>query len=338
MKGRDFRIDFLRAFACIMVIFCHAPQIYEGQSGVFLVGVNNYFGMAWGPILFFAITGICTLNRVQEALPFFRRRFARILVPTGVWSIVYICLQCFVWNTCSQTEFFYMLIGILVKPQYGLFWFMYALVSIYLMVPILSQWFNRCHPNEIKLYLCLWGISLCLPYIRLLGIDITALLEKNGMLFYMSGFLWCAVAGMYCKEYMRINLKSIGGVFISLIVLSSPFLVFLIKYMTGVSITSSLSLFSMLTTLYAVVLIYSVDITWIKESRAFNLIVSSISKYSFGIYLCHMCFLYPFNHWIAKFGLNYAFQIPITAIVIGLLSFCVTWCISKIPGSKYIIG
>lgn len=182
------------------------------------------------------------------------------------------------------------------------------------------------------------GGGLCLPYMKLLGIDISPLLENNGILFYMSGFLWCAVAGMYCKEYVRINLKSIGGVFISLIVLSSPFLVFVIKYMTGVSITSSLSLFSMLTTLYAVVLIYSVDISWIKENRAFRLVVNTTSKYSFGIYLCHMCFQYPFSHWIANFGLNYAFQIPISMIVIGLLSFSVTWIISKFPGGKYIIG
>ena len=139
-----------------------------------------------------------------------------------------------------------------------------------------------------------------MPYMKLLGIDISPLLENNGILFYMSGFLWCAVAGMYCKEYVRINLKSIGGVFISLIVLSSPFLVFVIKYMTGVSITSSLSLFSMLTTLYAVVLIYSVDISWIKENRAFRLVVNTISKYSFGIYLCHTCILHC-NDCIYKF-------------------------------------
>ncbi len=338
MKERDFRIDMLRAFACIMVLFCHAPQVYEGQGGVFLVGVNNYFGMAWGPILFFAITGICTLNKVQEALPFLRKRFTRILAPTLVWSICYICLQCFVWNTCSPTEFFKMLSGMLIKPQYGGLWFMYALVSIYLVIPILSQWVNRCTPNEIKLYLFLWGICLCLPYIRVMGIDISPLLGKNGVLFYMSGFLWCSVAGLYCKKYVRINLKSISGILISLFILSSPILVFVIKYMTGVSITTPSSLFSMLTTLYAVVLIYSVDISWIQENRLLSVFVNNISKYSFGIYLCHMCFLHSFSHWIAKFGLNYAFQIPMTVIVVGTLSFCVTWCISKIPGSKYIIG
>lgn len=338
MEDRDFRIDLLRAFACIMVLFCHAPQVYEGQGGAFLLSINNYYGMAWGPILFFAISGICLLDAEHDAIPFLKKRFTRILSPTIFWSIVYIFLQCFVWNISCPADFFRMFLGILIKPQFGHFWYMYALVSIYLLVPILSHWINHCSLKEIKLYLYIWGISLCLPYVEVLGININPMLSSNGLLYYMSGFLWCTVAGIYCKRYVRIKIKSISGTIISLIILSSPILVYLIKSITTVSITSPSSLFSMLTTLYVVVFIYSIDVSCIKENRLFNSIVNNLSKYSFGIYLCHMCFQYPLSHWIAKFGLNYAFQIPITVIIVGLLSFCVTWCISKIPGNKYIIG
>ena len=294
--------------------------------------------MAWGPILFFAISGICLLNKTHEPIPFLKKRFARILIPTILWSIIYIYMQCYVWNSTSQQDFFKMLSQIWISPQVGHLWFMYALVSIYLMIPILAHWISNSAPREIRLYLFIWGISLCLPYIRVLGIDAAALVGSNGMLFYMSGFLWCTVAGLYCRNYVRINLKSIGGVFVSLIIVSSPIIVFLIKYMTGVSITSSLSLFPMLTTLYAVVFIYSIDVSWLKENRVFGQIVNNISKYSFGIYLCHMCFQHPFSHWIAKFGLNYVYQIPLTVLIVGFLSFCTTWAISKLPGSKYVIG
>ena len=294
--------------------------------------------MAWGPILFFAISGICMLDKEYDAMAFLKKRFARILAPTIFWSIVYIFLSCFVWDIYPRTIFFRMLSEILIKPQFGHFWFMYALVSIYLLIPILSHWINHCTQKEIKFYLYIWGISLCLPYIEVLGIDIIPIVSSNGPLFYMSGFLWCTVAGIYCKKYIHINLKSIMGIIISLFILSSPIIVYLIKSITTISITSSSSLLSMLTTLYAVVFVYSIDVSWIQNNKVVGGIVNNISKYSFGIYLCHMCFQYPLSYWVAQFGLNYALQIPINVIIVGLLSFSVTWIISKIPGNKYIIG
>ena len=71
---REYRIDLMRAFACIMVLFCHSPRPNIGQPGKFLVGITNYYGMALGPILFFMISGACILWEEKDAKPFLKKK------------------------------------------------------------------------------------------------------------------------------------------------------------------------------------------------------------------------------------------------------------------------
>lgn len=338
MDSRDYRVDLLRAFACIAVLFCHSPQVYNGQDGSFVIAINNFYTMAWGAMLFFVISGICLLNSPKEAIPFLKKRLSRIIWPTIIWSLIYIFMQCYVWEEVSERDFINLLVGICIKPQYGSLWFMYALISIYLITPILTRWIHNCSQKEIRLYLMVYGIGLCLPYLTLLGINSESLFDLNGALYYFSGYLWCGVAGYYCKKYVRINLKSIKGILYAVMVLLSPLYIYIIKYYTGQIIDGSATLLSMLTTLFAVVFIYSVDISKIQNNKTLSLIINNISKYSFGIYLSHMLFLHPIRHWIADFDMNYLIQIPITAILIGVVSYCFVWCISKLPIGKYIIG
>ncbi len=66
--------------------------------------------------------------------------------------------------------------------------------------------------------------------------------------------------------------------------------------------------------------------------------IELFSRLSFGIYLSHMLFVYPFNLWISQLRLESYIQIPITVITSGFCSFVLVWLLSKLPFSKYIIG
>ena len=331
---REFWIDLLRAFACVMVLFCHSPQPYHGQAGQWLMPVTNYFGMAWGPILFFMISGACIMNKELEAVPFLRRRFSRILIPTIFWSIVYVIIECMVWHTCPEQDLWKKIIMIPFEPQYGLMWFMYALIAIYLMTPILSRWLHRCGQSECRLYITLWGITLLLPYADLLGIDIESIINSNGTLFYFSGFLWMAVLGYYCRQYGQILCFRWWYVLVCIIILMSPMYIFIIKINTGITVASSLSVDAVATTVLA--FIFFRNLKW--KGGIISKAIELLSKYSFGIYLTHMLLMYPFRMWIAQFNFHYFIQIPLTVLVVGLFAFSFTSLLSKIPFSKYIIG
>ena len=330
---REYWIDIERVFACLMVIFCHSPQTYTISSGQLLLGINNYFGMAWGPILFFMISGACVLGKDQQTIPFLKKRFSRILFPTLFWSIVYILLQCFIWKTIPSTEVTQMFLMIPFYFQYGDLWFMYTLASIYLMVPILSPWLSRCSKKELELYLTFWGITLLLPFLALFDDNVKQMSQINGVFFYLSGFLWVAVLGFYCRYFINSFKISFYSILICSLILISPLYIYIIKVSTGITITSSLTINSIATTMLAFIVIK--NIRW---SKKFQNIINIISHCSFGIYLSHMLFLHPFNIWIAQYNLHYAIQIPLTTLVVSLSSFSFAYILSKLPYGKYIIG
>lgn len=338
MQKRDTRIDFARAFACIMVLFCHAPQHYLNQGGKFLVGIDNYFGMAWGPILFFVISGACIFWEECDVFSFLKRRFSRILLPTLFWSVVYILIEVFCWHTAQPKDLIFKLPMVLISPQYGLFWFMYALVGVYLTAPVVSRWLHNCSQNEILFYLLLWSFTLLLPYFEVMGFDFNQVVSTTGVLCYMNGFLGYAIAGYYCRKYITITKhKIVSYVFLFLLIVLSPLAVFIIKKNTGRLLDYSGCILPMCTTLSAFIVIMNSSSVVRVMSGKFKKIVLFVSRYSFGIYLTHMLFMYPFRLWILQYQLNYIFQIPITVLVVGILSVLFTWLLSRIPFTKYLI-
>ena len=328
----------MRVFACIMVLFCHSPQSYTGQPGKVLIGIDNYFGMAWGPILFFVISGACILNSQTDAISFLKKRLSRVLVPTVLWSIIYIFVEHSVWNSLPVVECFDCIPRILISPQYGLMWFMYALLGIYLLAPIISKWLANSTQKELLFYLILWSCVLIIPYLNAFGIDASPLLFDNNVFYYFGGFLWYAVAGYYCNRYVKINNFNVTILLISAVILISPVYVFLIKHFTGARLDNSACVIPMVTTLFGFVFWKNVKLPGWVEGGLIKQGVESISKLSFGIYLIHMLFMYPFRLWIAQFNLNYAIQLPLTVLIIGVMSYVTSWIISKLPFGKYIIG
>ncbi|MBR4918810.1 MAG: acyltransferase [Bacteroidales bacterium] len=331
-KKREYWIDVLRCFACVMVLFCHAPAPDNAKSmiGTAFGMVNAYLGMAWGPVLFFMISGACVLWGGQDsARVFFKKRFSRVLCPTIVWSVVYVLLEQYVWKT-NVSSVSHKLLMIPFAPQYGLLWFMYVIIAIYLVTPIFSVWLERCSKKDLQLYLAIWAITLLFPYVRVSQPEISSgLMSGNGLLYYFGGWMWVAVFGYYCRRYVNIQLR----VWHYTLILIVPLSVLAFKLLSGETITNCLSIASVFATAYAFVIIQNTSFKGVLRKQ-----VEVFSKYSFGIYLCHMLFIHPFRIWISQFGFDSYIQIPITVIVCGTCTYLLVWLISKLPFSKYIIG
>lgn len=68
-------------------------------------------------------------------------------------------------------------------------------------------------------------------------------------------------------------------------------------------------------------------------------IIASFSKMSFGIYLIHIFIMRDIVWNIDAVRVFPAFvQLGLITVVTLLLSFVISWAISKLPFSKYIIG
>ena len=330
--GRELWIDVLRAFACICVLLVHSPAVYDGRiPGQFVLAPFNYVFMAWGVSIFFMISGALLFTKEQQLVPFFKKRFARILVPTILWSLIYLIFIPIYEH--SDINLFHKLFLLPFTPQYGLMWFMYALVGIYLITPMISTWLSKATKNDVEIVLAAWGITLFFPYFELFDVSINNAIMPNGSLYYFYGFI-----GYYLKTYNPIHLKSLTYIVLVIVAFSFPFIVFFSNWIPIKVLNSSQSISAALMSTIAFIFFQNIDYQKIENNKWFLKMIESFAACSFGIYLLHMVFLYPLKHWLTSFHINYIIQIPITALLVGVVSFAVVWFLSKNRVSKFLFG
>lgn len=330
-KPKETWIQVLRAFACICVLFCHSPAPTDGNTpGMYMLAPFNYLFMAWGVSVFFMISGALLFAKEQKLVPFYKKRLNRILMPIIIWSIIYICVSR-IYDTPDKS-IMHQIFLIPFYEQEGLLWFMYSLVGIYLISPIISVWISHSERKEIEIVLGIWAVSLFIPYLSVIDQDIKNI--NYGILRYFWGFVGYALLGYYIRKYVNIPIKSITFWVLVLIAFLMPLIIFFTKVLPVDVLNTSFSISSALMSVVAFLFFKNLDF---RNNRLLKIILL-FAEFSFGIYLCHMIFLKPFNLWISQFHMHYAIQVPISGIIIGIISFLFVWLLSKIPYSKFLFG
>lgn len=226
-------IDLLRVLACFLVVFSHCcdPFVaqFDNNRPVFLTGVfSGSFVRACVP-LFVMMSGVLLFPVRMNMQTFYKKRIGRIAFPLIFWSIVlpllffgYMQFGPVTHNPGVVQEHF--TAGTALNKMYTFIfnfnydttplWYLYMLVGLYLIIPILSVWLNQVSQKDIKLFLSVWGISLLLPYIKmaapLLGyqgnygnMGIFGVCDWNefGTFYYVSGFVGYLVLAYYLVKY-----------------------------------------------------------------------------------------------------------------------------------------
>ena len=204
-------IDWMRVAACFMVIIVHSTEpFYLGgngsqiltQSDAFWSSFFDSFVRACVP-LFIVASSYLQFPLHYSAGEFCRRRAVRILIPFAIWSLVY----AFVWGEPVSN-----LKSLMLNFNYsaGHLWFVYMLIGVYLLMPMLSPWAEKVGKKELQIYLGIWLFTTVIPLIRdwvstdslavtygPTGIPRQALFplwgeaswNGYGMFYYMSGFI-----------------------------------------------------------------------------------------------------------------------------------------------------
>lgn len=329
---RQYWIDAIRSFACICVVAVHAP-IPGGQGGAFN-GPFNYFTAAGASILFFMISGALVLYKPKPVIPFLKKRVTRIVFPMFFWSVI--SLLFFWWRgDFSGSEFFQRVLRIPFYEQVGTYWFIYVIFGIYLVTPIVASWLERCQRRELEFYLIIWAITLCLPYLKLLDDDIDMMVDfGHGSLYYFYGFLWFAVMGYYLRKYVNISRFKWWHVAIFAAVVILP----LLLYQTR--IPHNVIQYRMSINLVALCICYFIIIKHIPLSDRWKRICYNFAQHSFGIYLVHILVKGIILKPVLLMMLDYPYAIttPVVTVMNVVISYLIVELISKLPGSKYIVG
>lgn len=334
MKERDTALDIIRILACLMVVLMHSPLPLPNANGPFLAALSYFTAPCIG--LFFMVSGALLLPVKADYFSFLIKRFGKVIIPTIIWSLIYITLS----RYCTESEINILqaIASIPFSPQgEGVLWFMYTLCGLYLIAPILSGWLDRASKKEIQFVLILWGITLCYPVFKLCLL----INESNtGPLYYFGGYAGYFLLGYYLRRYPGdIKIALICGI----IAMACTILLFVTRR-AGIAL-DFYSLFWYLSIFVAALCIC----LWITICNIFKSIslcdsierrISLVSNLSFGVYLIHILVMrYWLWHqfWIINIK-NYILQTIVITAITAVVSLILCLIVAKAPKGDYLIG
>ena len=221
-KPREIWVDWMRVAACLMVMVVHAtePFYLGGDGSLILTRTDAFWASFFDSLvrccvpLFLVASGYLQFPLHYPTGEFFRRRAVRILIPFAVWTLVY----ALVWGKPVQN-----FKDLLFNFNYaaGHLWFVYMLVGIYLLMPLLSPWAERVGRKELLFYLGIWLFTTLIPLIRdwaggapmviygpsglprqsLWPLWGEASWNAYGVFYYFSGMIGYLLLGLYFRKF-----------------------------------------------------------------------------------------------------------------------------------------
>ena len=133
--------DWLRIIAALSVIFMHtaAGPLRAGiNTGWHLLNVCTSLAFTAVP-LFFLMSGylLMTSRKTADISVLLRHRLPRLGVPLAGWTVVAVLWQLFLAHTLTPGAIRAQLVAALNGPAMVHFWYLYTLIALYVLSPIL---------------------------------------------------------------------------------------------------------------------------------------------------------------------------------------------------------
>lgn len=341
--------DVIRVVACFLVILVHisANKIKDLPTNSLDYPVSVFFNTLSisAPAIFFMLSGAIFLNPKFPAISvkkLWGKYILRMAVAYVFWSYLYTFIFWLPYYTFSfETVKAYIKEFFTGASMYHM-WFIPAIISIYMVLPLLKSSFadkQRC-----KYYLLLFTvIQILIPTIQIFDFPYKYLLDSvYSRIPYLLciGYVGYFVLGYYLsiEEFSpktRIILYASG---ILSLFAAVGIDVYHSMSQDSVAVLMMNDMFSLNSFfLAAAIFVGFRHIPWhrIKTIR----VISKLAKLTFGIYLVHPFFLnIILEHCPFLFQLPAIVWIPIMGMAIFFCSTIVSWIIYKIPvANKYLI-
>lgn len=220
---REIWLDWLRVIACFLVMLTHSTEpFYLGGEGSLILTHSDAVWISIMDVLSRAAVVLFVIASSYLQFPlhystkdFFRKRAWRILPPFLVWTLVY----ALVWGEPVQN-----FKDLLWNFNYaaGHLWFVYMLIGLYLIMPLLSPWAEKVGKRELQVYLGIWLFTTLLPLLRdWLGGAAPVVYGPSGipnpakyplwgeaswntfgLFYYLSGMLGYLLLGLYFRKFV----------------------------------------------------------------------------------------------------------------------------------------
>ena len=332
---REIWLDWMRVSACFLVMATHSCEpFYLGGEGSLILTKTDAIWVSILNVLPRACVALFVFASSYLQFPlhystgeFFKKRAIRILPPFILWSIVY---------ALAYGEPVQNFKDLLLNFNYtaGHLWFVYMLVGLYLIMPLLSPWAEKVGKRELQVYLGIWLFTTIIPLIRQWiggaapviygpsGIPNAAKYplwgeaswNSYGVFYYLSGFVGYMLLGLYFRKFAgRLSWGRTLGIAIPAFL--GGFAICCCGFLSGVwadshgvfPVEGPVGLAAIwegpwLNDTFGVALM---TVAWVllfmkieKGGGFYDKILLPVSKASYGMYLCHMLLLGVVSSWL----------------------------------------
>ncbi len=346
---RYFSIDLIRTLAIVMVVLVHSsgfPYRIQGEitSTVvldwFTADVSAAIGFLGVP-LFVMLSGAMLLEPAKADEPlgvYFRKRFDRIAFPMMFWTVVYFAWDYFIHG---KPLTLYSVSQGLSSGSYGHLWFLYLLLGLYLLTPVLRVLIKHIDRKRFTFLLSVWFVGT----ISTPAIHTFTSLSYNPLTFLFLDWLGYFLLGiflLYTKVrswilYAALTLGLLGailGEWFLTAMYGEQYAGFFHGYLSFNMIIASAALFMILLAIPKEKI----------ESRypIVNRVIHWIGQNTLPIYLVHVIVLETLQFGLLGFTLidknNLIVEIPLATFVAFSLSVAIIYPLKKIPYVKKLIG
>lgn len=324
---------FFRVVAAFAVVLLHVAALGLQEWNPYWALCNAFDSAVRACVpLFFMLTGALLLRRDESLRDFFIKRFARIGPPLLFWSYFFIAWRIYI----EGAPLSWSPIRLLGGPVFYHLWYLYALIGLYLALPLLRVIYRHASAQLQGYLLVCWFAGACLLPVILPVIGKTTVLEISFIPQY-AGYLFL---GAWLTE-RRLRLSHAA-----LLYLGSCLATFALmhwwshrqgeldqlfyQYLAPNVALAGVGAFALL--------LHAGE----RLPQRWTGVISTLSDCSFGIYFIHLPVLYALREGWLGFVLNWnafhpALAIPTTTITAFAISFALIWFARLIPGMKKVV-
>jgi surface polysaccharide O-acyltransferase-like enzyme len=354
----NLNIDLIRIVAIFMVILIHATTEYNpcivdimSPQGIELWWATNvYNALSRGSVpLFIMVSGFLLLqpSKYDEPLGvFLKKRWRRIGLPVIFWGAIYFAWNAYINNQPVNT--LYIAESILSGP-YQQFWFIYLLIGLYLLTPLIRVVVAHADLKLIKYFLIIWFIGTAIvPMFKLYTPLIESINWFDSTIFTQTGLIGYFILGAYITKlkirkpllyltFIGSSLITIFGTYFIVRSIGGKYWQFFYDYTSFNIIFATISLF---------LILYSLPIPkkFPKASKTLRIIGAS----TLGIYLLHYIPLEVLQKGLIHIGdfqlklsvsnVNPIIQLPLVSILTMLICIAIILPAKKVPILRRLIA
>lgn len=332
-------VDLIRVVSIFLVVMIHVIENIINDWNSYSAEIQNianfYDSMTRMSVpLFFMTSGWLLLQKSESVQDFFAKRFFKVLFPFAFWSLIYLIWSCGITLGGCKPVFISRLL--FIHGAYRHLWFMYPLIGLYLITPILRLIIAPDKKHILWYFVFLWILFEPISSIA------------NQFFDFRTNFtppMATEFIGFFILGYLLGEMKLSRRLFVIAIIVWVLSVIF-----TGVSTYSLnkdveqfnyffyyfLSLPVIINSIAGYIIFRWIsNYSWIATGWVYSLI-KTLAPASFGIYLIHILVMEildsrnPFFNFNTDIG-NPIWSIPLVSLLVFSTSFLIVFVMQKIP-------